>query len=179
MILDDIKELERESLIRKIPIIGSEKGHWIMKQVETTQPKKVLELGTANGYSGIILGSLGAELITVEKDKYVAEEAKMNFEKYNIHATVVVVDGVSFVDKLVKNKNNLESFDLIFIDFEKRSYIKVLDNLVALLSKHGILIADNISMQKCEDFKNSLLNNSTLSTEFVNIKDGFSLSHKK
>ena len=66
MILEKLKSLETESIGRGIPIIGSGKGRFLYEKVLEAKPKKVLELGTANGYSGIILGYLGAKLTTID-----------------------------------------------------------------------------------------------------------------
>ena len=69
--------MEQDSQKRGIPILGSEKGEWLLSIIKNHQPEKILELGTANGYSGIILGSEGAELITLELNPKIAEEAQI------------------------------------------------------------------------------------------------------
>ncbi|MDP4012148.1 MAG: class I SAM-dependent methyltransferase, partial [Candidatus Nanoarchaeia archaeon] len=131
---------------------------------------KILELGTANGYSGIILGSEGAELTTIELNSEIAEEAKTNFKEYKIKAKVIIGDAV----EEIKNLN--ENFDLIFIDFAKRKYIEVLEIAIGLLNKKGVIVADNITMEGCQDFKKAVINHHKLKTEIINIKDGLSYS---
>ena len=170
MVILKLKELEKESISRSIPIIGSEKGTWLHNKVLELKPKKVLELGTANGYSGIILGSEGAELTTVEIDPKIAEEAKSNFKKFNINSKIIVGDGVEEIKKLD------EIFDLIFIDFVKKKYIEVLEDCIRL-GKY--IISDNISFESCQDFKEKILNHSKLKTEIIDIKDGLSFSKVK
>lgn len=167
MVILKLKELEKESISRGIPIIGSEKGTWLYDKILELKPKKVLELGTANGYSGIILGSEGAELTTVELDSKIAEKAKSNFEKFNINARIIIGDGVEEIKKLDEN------FDLIFIDFAKKKYIKILEDCIRL-GKY--IIADNISFEGCQDFKEKILNDKRLETEIIDIKDGLSFS---
>ena len=167
MIVSELKELEKESISRGIPIIGSEKGHWLYKKILELKPKKVLELGTANGYSGIILGSEGAELTTIEIDSKIAEEAKLNFKKFNITSKIIIEDGVEEIKKLNEN------FDLIFIDFAKKKYIEVLEDCIRL-GKY--IIADNISFEGCQDFKEKILNHPKLKTEIIDIRDGLSFS---
>ncbi len=176
MIIEKLKDLEKESLGRGIPIIASEKGDWLYERVKEIKPKKILEVGTANGYSGIILGSLGGELITIEIDRKIAEEAKENFKKFKINAKIVIGDGVREVKKLAGSNNPI--FDLIFIDFAKKKYIKVLDNCIKLVKKNGIIIADNIAMKNCSDFKAAIIKNKRLKTEIINIKDELSYSIK-
>jgi len=170
MKIEDLKELEQSSIQRTIPIVGAEKGAWILQKVQELKPEKVLELGTANGYSGIILGSEGAELTTLELDPVIAQEAQENFLKYKIRAKIIIGDAVEIIKKLD------DKFDIIFIDFAKSKYIKVLDDCLRLLNENGVIIADNITMEGCQDFKEAVLNHDKLKTEIIDIKDGLSCS---
>jgi predicted O-methyltransferase YrrM len=178
MIIDALKELEKESISRKIPIIGQLKGEWLIKTVQSIKPKRVLELGTANGYSGCILGSTGADITTVEQDEKIALEAQKNFEKFKINAHIMVGDGVKFVRSLADHPDNKGSFDIIFIDFSKKKYISVLEDCIKIVRHHGLIIADNITMDGCKDYKNKVLNDPRLKTEIVTIKDGLACSMK-
>src|SRR3989344_5623054 len=114
-IIDKLQPLEQESIARGIPILGSKKGAWLLQKVQEVKPKQILELGTANGYSGCILGSKGAELTTIEVNAIIAEEARQNFKKYGVNAQVLVGDAVEIVKRLAKEKS--EYYDIIFIDF--------------------------------------------------------------
>lgn len=169
--LSSLKELEEESIRREIPIIGNEKGEWLLKIIKKEKPKEILELGTANGYSGIILGSEGGRLLTVELAEKSAEEAKENFKKFHIDANIILGDATEYIKGLNKK------FDLIFIDFAKKNYIDVLDKCVKLTNK--TIIADNINVEGCRDFKKAILSHPLLETKIINIKDGISYSHKK
>ena len=144
-IIPHLAELEHDCLERGIPIIGSEKGEWLQQIVQKIKPKKILELGTANGYSGIILGSKGAKLTTIEQEAELAEEAECNFQQFKIQADVIIGDGVAIVHDLAKDKKNLGTFDIIFIDFAKKKYLSVLEDCLKLVQKHGFIIADNIT----------------------------------
>ncbi|MEK6856553.1 MAG: class I SAM-dependent methyltransferase, partial [Nanoarchaeota archaeon] len=157
-IIEKLKDLERESIERGIPILGSVKGKWLLEKVKELNPKKILELGTANGYSGIILSSGGAELTTIEIDRKIAEEAKSNFAKFNVDARIIIGDAVEIIDKLE------DKFDLIFIDFEKSKYIKILGSCVKILNNDGCIIADNIFFEGCKDYKKEVLSNKKFKT---------------
>lgn len=170
MITEKLHKLEKDSISRGIPIIGSAKGSWLYQMIKEIKPKKILELGTANGYSGIILGSEGAELTTIELNHEIAEEAKKNFKEYQINAKVIVGDAVKEIYKID------EKFDLIFIDFAKAKYFKVLERAIELCEEKGFIIADNITMEGCQDFKEAVLKDKRLKTEIINIKDGLSYS---
>lgn len=177
-IIPHLAELEHDCLERGIPIIGSEKGEWLLKTVQKLKPKMILELGTANGYSGIILGSTGANVMTIEKEAQLAEEAACNFAQFEIKAEVIVGDGVKIIHDLAANKKNQGMFDLIFIDFAKNKYLKVLEDCIKLVRKQGLIIADNISMPGCQDYKKAVLHHKQLKTEIIDIKDGLSCSER-
>lgn len=172
-LLNQLNELEKESQSRGIPILGKEKGKWLLEQIQRLKPQKILELGTANGYSGIILGSEGGELTTIDQDAKITEEAIGNYAQFSINGKIILGDAVKIVKDLPTN-----SFNLIFIDFYKKGYLQVLENCIRLLKNNGTLIADNISKEDCQDFKEAILKHPKLKTEIVNIKDGLSISEK-
>ena len=174
--IDRLQPLEQESIARGIPILGSKKGAWLLQKVQEIKPQRILELGTANGYSGCILGSEGAELTSIDVNAIIAEEARQNFRKYGIKAQVFVGDGVEVVKRLVKDKQDY--YDLIFIDFAKNKYIAVLENCITLVKKGGFIIADNITMEGCQDYQEAVLTHPQLKTELIPIKDGLSSSRK-
>jgi predicted O-methyltransferase YrrM len=174
--LQKLQPLQEESQKRGIPIIGPEKGAWLLEKVKEVEPRKILELGTANGYSGCILGSERAELTTIEQDPWIAEDARKNFSKFEISAKIIIGDAVEAVQGLV---NENIQFDLIFIDFAKKKYIEVLENCINLVKQNGLIIADNITMNGCQDYKEAILKDERLETEIINIKDGLSCSRKK
>ena len=180
--LGKLEFLEKRSLERGVPILGKEKGSWLYKKILETKPKKILELGTANGYSGCMLGSQGAKLITIDIDEKITEEAKKNFEKFGIDAKTIVGDGVEVVKNFVNKRGGLEEpkvpyFDLIFIDFAKKKYIQVLENCIKLVRKGGLIIADNTSWAS-EEFRKAVLNHPKLKTEIISIADEMTCSEK-
>ncbi|MBI2582541.1 class I SAM-dependent methyltransferase [Candidatus Woesearchaeota archaeon] len=175
-IIAKLQPLEQESITRGIPILGSKKGAWLLEKIKQTKPKIILELGTANGYSGCILGSQGAELTSIDVNAIIAEEARQNFKKYRINAQVLVGDAVEIVKRLAKEKS--EYYDLIFIDFAKKQYYNVLENCIKLVKKGGLIIADNITMDGCQDYQEAVLNHPQLKTELIPIMDGLSSSQK-
>lgn len=172
MIIDELKYLENESIERGIPIIGHENGKWIYNKISELKPKNILELGTANGYSGIILASQGARLTTIEINKKIAKEAEKNFKKFGINANIIIGDAVNIVKKIN------DKFDLIFLDIEKNKYLDVLDDCINLLNNKGHIIADNLSFDGCKEFKETILNHPKLKTEIIYIGDWLSISKK-
>lgn len=176
--IDELDGLEQESIERGIPIVGREKGMWLLYKVQELRPKKVLELGTANGYSGCILGAEGAQVITVEVKKELTDEAKRNFQRHQVMAEVINDDAVEVLKELLVDEANIESFDMVFIDFTKKKYNEVLDDCMRLVKVGGHIIADNITFADCQDFKQRIKQHPRLSTTFVNIRDGMSCSKR-
>ena len=179
MKFENLKELEIQSLERGIPILGHKKGKWLYDKITEFNPQKVLELGTANGYSGSILGSCGAQLLTIELDPRIAQEAVQTFSKNSVQARVIVGDGVAEVEKLARDTKNHTTFDFIFIDFAKKQYLQVLENCISLLKVGGYIVADNILFIGCADYKARVLEHSQLHTELVLFGvDGLAISQK-
>lgn len=176
-ILQQLKKLEQDSISRGIPIVGSLKGKWLLEQVQQAQPKKILELGTANGYSGCILGSEGAELTSIDINAKIAEEAMIHFGEFGIPAQIILGDGVEIVREMAERKK--EIFDMVFIDFYKEGYLKVLEPCLTLVKKGGLIIADNITFEGCQDFKAAVLRHPQLKTAIIDIGDGLSWSVKR
>ncbi|OFV91275.1 MAG: hypothetical protein A3H95_12250 [Acidobacteria bacterium RIFCSPLOWO2_02_FULL_64_15] len=104
---------------------------------------RILEIGTAIGYSGIWLaGALpaGGMLLTLEIDRDRARQARENFARAGLadRASVIVGDAERMLAKVAG------PFDLIFQDGDKRLYSPLLDRLVALLRPGGLLVTDNV-----------------------------------
>ena len=173
MIIEKLRDLELEGKIRGIPILGGLKGAWLYNKVLESKPKNILELGTANGYSGCILGSLGAKLTTIEIDKNTIEEAKINFAGFGISAEIIFGDAVDEVKKLVL-ENKL--YDIIFIDFMKSKYLSVMEDCIKLVKINGFIIADNITFQGCINYREAVLHHPKLKTKIIDIADGLSCS---
>lgn len=141
---DKFKEIREYVEANYIPVIRDETAEILFDTVRECRPRRALEIGTAIGYSGLVILSAfeGVRLHTVEiKQKY-AEEALRNFEKYGFgeRVKIFVCDADGLIDSLSGK------FDFIFMDGPKTKYPAYYERLVGLLEKGGILLADNISM---------------------------------
>ncbi len=136
-------ELERVASERHVPIVGPMVGRLLHILARASGAKRVLEIGTAIGYSAIWFGlavkQQEGSVITIEIDEATVNEARKNIAKAGLQRTVKVIngDGVDVVPKL-KGR-----FDIIFIDDSKANYPKYLDMCINKLNKNGLLIADN------------------------------------
>jgi len=136
-------EMAEEGVRRDLPLIDAEVGALLRVQARAIGARKILEIGTAIGYSGIWLARglpPDGMLITIELDSQRAEEARRNFERAGVadRATVVVGDASRMLHKVSG------PFDLIFQDGNKQLYVPLLDTLIELLRPGGVLITDNV-----------------------------------
>lgn len=134
-----------------VPIMRTETSKLIANFVEENNPQNILEIGTAIGYSGIImLENSNAKLITIEHNKEYIKQAKKNFKLHKLSKRVKIVKGDCLVilSKMVAEKTNLEKFDLIFLDGPKAQYDKMLDLILLLLKQNGTLIVDDVLFHK-------------------------------
>ncbi len=138
-----LKELEIIAESRHVPIVGPMVGRLLHILASVSNAKRVLEIGTAIGYSAIWLGLAVKQnkgrVITIEINSNVANEATKNIKRVGLAKTIEVINGDSLqVIPKLKGK-----FDIIFIDDTKENYPKYLDLCIKLLNKNGLLIADN------------------------------------
>jgi predicted O-methyltransferase YrrM len=158
---------------------------------------RILEIGTAVGYSGIWLARAlqpGGTLLTIEMDADRALEARGNFARAGVadRANVIVGDAARMVAKVAG------PFDLIFQDGDKQLYTPLLDRLVALLRPGGLLVTDNVlwdgdvvpgyrdvrshpgeDWRAIADYNEKLAAQPSLATAIVPLRDGVSISVKR
>ena len=128
---------------RGLPLVDAEVGALLRVLATTVNATRILEIGTAIGYSGIWLAGAmpaGGMLVTLELDEARAKEARENFARAGLSDRVSVVVG----DAQLKIAKVSGPFDLIFQDGAKTLYTPLLDRLVALLRPGGLLVTDNV-----------------------------------
>jgi caffeoyl-CoA O-methyltransferase len=156
--MDDplLRELESEADAEHIPIVGPLVGELLFVLARATGARRILELGTATGYSAIFLARACAlnagQLITMELDQNFADRARKNLERAGLAKSTHIVCGDAF-----SYMGRLEGlFDLIFLDIEKESYAPALPECHRLLRPGGLLIADNIAFPDADLFNHNL-----------------------
>lgn len=133
---------------RGVPIIREE-SHKLLKEItEQLAPKRILEIGTAVGYSGIIMleAAKDASLVTIEHDADKVSEANENFKTLGLENRVTVIcdDCVSLISTFVAEGKYDKYFDMVFLDGPKAQYVKMLDSLIMLTRPGGTILADNV-----------------------------------
>ena len=122
----------------EVPVIRREMEPFIKVLFRMNKPRKILEIGTAVGYSALFFESLApeAEIITIENYEPRLKEARKNFEG---HKNITLLEGDAV--KLIKNIEG--GFDFVFLDAAKGQYIQMLPDISGLLKVGGMLLADN------------------------------------
>lgn len=142
-----LEKLRGELSSEMFPLIPEKTEELLTKIVKARKPKMILELGSGKGYSGsiMLLADSDACLVTVEREKEnfdAANKAYMEFEFFG-RVLPINADANEIVSKFAAMKDK-QLFDLIFLDCNKSSYIKMADDLIELLSPGGVLVADDV-----------------------------------
>lgn len=138
-----LKEMENFAKENGVPIVQKETGRFLEFMVNMKKPLKILELGTAIGYSSILMyeaSKTNPDIITIERDEKMIKLAKINFEKFNLQDKIKIKEGDCL--EILEDLN--EEFDLIFMDAGKGHYNHFLPHCLRLLKEDGIIIADNV-----------------------------------
>ena len=194
---EEVEKIKEYGLSNDVPIIQDEGLAFLLFLTNNKNIKKVLEIGTAIGYSSInmALNNEGIFIDTIGRDEKMYSEAIKNIKNLNLTKRI----RVHFVDALEINEEELEKdYDLIFIDAAKAQYIKFFDKFTKLLKKGGIVFTDNLLFHglvygdkkdlsknlrslvtKIESYNDYLKNNQDFDSYFFKIGDGISVSVKK
>ena len=144
----EISKIKTNAKDYGIPIIRSKSHEYLENLVRNTQPKRILEIGTAVGYSGITMLNASPEafLTTIEHNPSLIKQAKKNFAKQGLKNRVNIVYGDCLVEiaKMIASTEFDGYFDFIFLDGPKAQYDMMLDSLVMLLAPNGTFVADNV-----------------------------------
>ena len=138
--VEEIRSVAKENYI---PIIKRDTENLLKFVLKMQNPKSILEIGCAVGYSAIImLENSDADIVTVEKIPERVEEAKKNIKYANLEDRAKIIEGDAgeILERLV---NENKKFDFIFMDAAKAQYITWLPTVKALLKDKGIIFSDN------------------------------------
>lgn len=138
-----ILEMENFAHENNVPIVTKEVAEYLKFIVKTHKVKNILEVGTAIGYSGILMAKEIVEqdgkLYTIEIDEERYNQAQENIKKSGL-SNIVSIKG----DAVEEIKKIEENFDFVFIDASKGHYMDFFEDSIKLLNKSGIIFIDNI-----------------------------------
>ncbi len=138
-----LEQIEQEAADTYVPIIRKETQSFLKTLLMIKQPSRILEIGTAIGFSAILMSEYmpeGGQIITVEKYEKRIPIARENFRRAGKEGQITLIEG----DALAVMQALDGSFDLIFMDAAKGQYIRYLPEAVRLLSDGGVLVSDNV-----------------------------------
>ena len=141
MMKEKILEIEKYAKENNVPIIEKESIAYIMQYIKENNIKNILEIGSAIGYSSILMASVDPSITitTIERDETRYMECLKNIKKCELDKRINVV----YQDALEVNLTGV-SYDLIFIDAAKGQYTKFFEKFKYFLSKKGTIITDNL-----------------------------------
>lgn len=189
-----IEQIKEKALEDHIPIIMDDTLEVVGKILEDKKPDRILEIGTAVGYSAIRFSKYLSDngyIDTIERDEERISEAKQNIKDLNLEEKIHIYEG-----------NTLEvlptltgPYDVVFIDAAKGKYPIFLSEALRMLASHGIIVADNVlykgyvmsdynkhkqrtAVRGLREFLKELTENENLTTEILEVGDGLAISKK-
>jgi predicted O-methyltransferase YrrM len=194
---EEIARFRKESEDRNIPIIHEEVANFIKVILHLLKPLKILELGTAVGFSSFFMAKIidndNLEIKTIERRDSFVDEASKNLERLNYKGNIEILPG----DALEILENLEEKFDLVFIDAAKSKYLDFLPYCFNLLKKDGIIISDNVLykgmianddlverrqktiVRKMRKYLKTISNHPSMESSVLPLGDGLAITVKK
>ncbi|MBQ9513740.1 MAG: class I SAM-dependent methyltransferase [Clostridia bacterium] len=190
-----ITEKRNQARMDGNPVLREKSFEKLLSVVKAEQPKKILEIGTNVGLTGIamLLESKDATLTGIEIDEDVFNKAKENYKIFGVEKrTRLFLGSASDILPLISGE-----FDFVFIDGPKGHYYEYLQYVKPLVVKGGIIFADNVLfrgflsgkfkvpkrhstiLHSLQNFVKEISDSEKFDTEIIDIEDGISISRKK
>lgn len=191
-----LEDIEQEALNALVPIIRKETQSFLKVIVTMQKPMRILEIGTAVGFSAILMSDYAPDecrIVTIENYAKRIPIARENFRRAGKSSRITLLEG----DALEVMKQLDGSFDLIFMDAAKAQYLYYLPEVMRLLAAEGILISDNVLQDgeviesrfaverrnrtihsRMREYLYELKHNQDLLTSIIPLGDGLAVSRK-
>lgn len=195
IVSDDIKEIKKYATLENVPIMQDDGIDFLTDFIVKNNINSVLEIGTAIGYSAIMMASVNPKLkiTTIERDQKRYLEAVKNVKKFGFEDRIDII----FKDALDVTLDG--KYDLIFLDAAKGQNINFFNNFEKNLNDGGYIITDNMNfhglveknpkeiesrnlrqlVRKINEYKEFLLEKTDYKVEFYSLGDGIAIATRK
>lgn len=192
-----LNELEQFAIKTNVPVIRPQMQSFLKLLLAVKQPKQILEVGTAIGFSALLMSEYGpkdCKITTIEKYEKRIPLARENFKKAGKEESITLIEGDA-VDIL---RELAGPYDFIFMDAAKGQYIHFLPDILKLMPAGGILVSDNVLQDgdvmesrfavtrrdrtihsRMREYLYELKHNECLCTDILPVGDGVTVSVKR
>ena len=188
----EIQNIRKRALEENIPIIMDDTLEVIAKYLKEERPKKILEIGTAVGYSAMCFSEYlqpDGKIDTIERDSERVAEARINIQKVGVENKINIYEGDAV--EILPTLN--EKYDVVFIDAAKGKYPFFLKEALRMIKTNGIILADNIlykgyvmsdynkhkqrtAVRNLREYVKEVTENPNIETEILEVGDGLAVS---
>lgn len=191
------ERIGRESRQNHVPIILPQTAPFLKTMVAAVRPRKILEVGTAVGYSALLMAQAMPKdgvITTIEKDGKRADLARKHLKEAGLEDRIVLIEGDA--EEIFKHLS--ESYDFVFMDAAKGQYLHWLPQILELMNPGAVLFSDNVFQEgdifesrfavvrrdrtihgRMRDYLYELKHRIELETSIIPIGDGVALSVKR
>lgn len=191
----ELEKIKQKALEEHIPIIMDDTLKVVDEILTKLEPKKILEIGTAVGYSAMCFSEYlldGGKIDTIERDKERILQAKENIKEVGVAEKINIYEG----DAVEILPTLQDKYDMIFIDAAKGKYPFFLKEALRMLNENGVILADNIlykgyvmsdynkhkqrtAVRNLREYIAEVTNNPNLETEILEVGDGLAITKIK
>lgn len=189
----ELQKIKQDALTNHIPIIMDDTLEVVDKILTEKKPNRILEIGTAVGYSAICFSEYlqeGGRIDTIERDEERVKQAKENIKKVGISENKIKIYSGDAVEILPQLN---EKYDIVFIDAAKGKYPFFLNQALRMIKDGGVILADNIlykgyvmsdynkhkqrtAVRNLREYIAEVTGNKNLKTEILEVGDGLAIS---
>ena len=189
---EELEKIKQKALDEHIPIIMDDTLEVVDKILREIKPKKILEIGTAVGYSAMCFSEYlqeGGKIDTIERDEERIAEARINIKKVGVEDKINIYAGDAV--EILPTLN--EKYDVVFIDAAKGKYPFFLNQALRIINKNGVILADNVlykgyvmsdynkhkqrtAVRNLREYIKEVTENPNIQTEILEVGDGLAIS---
>lgn len=188
----ELEKIKKKALEDKVPIIMDDTLEVVAKILTEIKPNKILEIGTAVGYSSICFSEYlqeNGKIDTIERDTERVKEARENIKKAEVEDKINIYEGDAV--EILPTLN--DEYDVVFIDAAKGKYPFFLNQALRMIRQGGVIIADNVlykgyvmsdynkhkqrtAVRNLREYIAEITNNDKLETKILEVGDGLAIS---